>query len=103
MNFARLVCCLALFAWCASAFAQDKQRKTMTFFPGAPPASTAPAPAPAPAPAAPASPVDLSGPEAPAQIAGNFFALLQRGEVEKSYAELTRGSKIAERPEDLKT
>lgn len=80
----------------------------MTFFPGTPPAKTngttpAPAAASTPAPVEPATTVDLSGPEAPAEIAGNFFALLQRGDVEKSYGELTRGSKIAERPEDLKT
>jgi hypothetical protein len=110
MNLARFVCILAIIASSgfAVAVAQEKQRKTMTFFPGTPPAkATGATPAPAAAsnsaPAEPAAAVDLSGPEAPAQIAGNFFALLQRGDVEKSYGELTRGSKIAERPEDLKT
>jgi hypothetical protein len=116
MSSARSLCILALLAgglpW---AHAQDKPRKKMTFYPGAPPAAASAGNVAAGNAAAgtatagnaagesAAAPIDLSAQEAPAQIAGNFFALLQRGDVEKSYAELTRGSKIAERPEDLKT
>jgi hypothetical protein len=118
MSFARFFCvvaCALIAVGVGVSRAQEKPRKKMTFYPGAPPAATgagnvasgsatsgnaAPANA-TPGEAVPA--VDFSGAEAPAQIAGNFFALLQRGDVEKSYAELTRGSKIAERPEDLKT
>ncbi|HEX5177614.1 MAG TPA: hypothetical protein VFV83_11315, partial [Chthoniobacteraceae bacterium] len=115
MSSARSLCILALLAAGLSlAHAQDKPRKKMTFYPGAPPAAPGAGPgtvaaANSEAKAATAvnptggnagettAPIDLSGQEAPGQIAGNFFALLQRGDVEKSYAELTRGSKIAER------
>jgi hypothetical protein len=88
----------------AAAHAQEKPRKTMTFPPGATtPAEASAAPAPAPAPGSARGGYDLTSAEAPAHIAGGFFGLLQRGEVDKAYEELTRGSKIAERPEDLKT
>jgi hypothetical protein len=112
MSSARVLCIIAVIAaGVAVAPAQEKQRKKMTFYPGEQPAAPAPATTassttgstPGANVSEPSPPVDLSGPEAPAQIAGNFFALLQRGDVEKSYSELTRGSKIAERPEDLKT
>ena len=38
----------------------------------------------------------------PAQMAAAFFALLQKGSVDAAYASLTRGSRIAEKPEELK-
>jgi len=39
----------------------------------------------------------------PAQIAAAFFTLLQKSRVEEAYANLTKGSKIAERPEELRS
>ena len=35
-------------------------------------------------------------------MAAAFFALLQKGSVDAAYASLTRGSKIAEKPEELR-
>jgi hypothetical protein len=57
--------------------------------------------------AAPATPADsatsTSGPiTSPGQLVGAFFALLQKGSVDAAYASLTRGSKIAEKPEELR-
>ena len=59
---------------------------------------------PAPAPAAPASeaprvatPTTASN-DVPAQIAGIFFGLLQKGQTDAAYEGLTKNSKIAERP-----
>jgi hypothetical protein len=49
------------------------------------------------------APAEPAGQDGPAQIAGIFFGLLQRGELDQAYETLTKGSKIAERPEDLKT
>ncbi len=67
----------------------------------APAVVAAPQPAPvpvaaaAPAPAAPALDV-------PAQMATDFFAALQRGQIDDAYATLTKGSKTIEKPEDLR-
>ena len=38
----------------------------------------------------------------PGQMAAAFFTLLQKGSVDAAYASLTRGSKIAEKPEELR-
>ena len=55
------------------------------------------------APAAPAPAPSTAGPITdPAQMAAAFFALLQKGSVDAAYASLTRGSRIAEKPEELK-
>ena len=64
-------------------------------------------PVEAPATPAPATPPPTVAPKAatvdePAQIAAAFFGLLQKSRVEEAYTNLTRGSKIAERPEELK-
>lgn len=99
MNLSRLLWLFAVVAVGAAAHAQEKPRKTLTF-PTGPAAPAAPAAPPA---TVAASGLDLTSAEAPLQIAGGFFGMLQRGEVDKAYEELTRGSKIAERPEDLKT
>ena len=57
---------------------------------------------PAP-PAEPAPAPSTAGPITdPAQMAAAFFALLQKGSVDAAYASLTRGSRIAEKPEELK-
>ena len=54
-------------------------------------------------PAAPEAVSSTAGPITdPAQMAAAFFALLQKGSVDAAYASLTRGSRIAEKPEELK-
>lgn len=64
----------------------------------------APAPAPAVAPADVAQPTPQTGPigDGPSQIVANFFASLESGKVDEGYAALTKDSKIAEKPEELK-
>ena len=53
------------------------------------------------APADPATPT--AGPISdPAQMVAAFFSLLQKSSVDAAYASLTRGSRIAEKPEELK-
>ena len=56
----------------------------------------------APAPAAPKPPTTAAS-DLPAQVAGIFFGLLQKNEVDPAYEGLMKGSRIAERPEELKT
>lgn len=46
------------------------------------------------------APTDADGPE---KIIARFFSYLQRKEVDQAYDQLTRGTKIAERAEDVKT
>jgi len=41
--------------------------------------------------------------DAPDKIIARFFSYLQRAEVDQAYDQLTRGTKIAERAEDVKT
>ena len=40
--------------------------------------------------------------DGPAQVVGTFFGSLQQGKVDEAYATLTKGSKIAEKPEELR-
>jgi hypothetical protein len=106
----RLLLTLALLPACA--LAQEKQRKTLTFQPGAktpdatpaPVAKASPAPAVRPPAVTEAKPDDAkpSGDD-PAKAAEAFFTLLGKNLVEQAYANLTRGSKIADRPEELQT
>ncbi len=92
--------CLALAALSAPLSAQEKPaKKTMVFQPGEKvPEGHAPAPIPVEK-----SAFDLSSGEAPAQFALHFFTQLQKGDVDGAYEALTKGSKIAERPEELKS
>ncbi len=54
-------------------------------------------------PAAGESAAPTAGPISdPAQMVAAFFALLQKSSVDAAYASLTRGSRIAEKPEELK-
>lgn len=83
----------------ASVMAQSSSKKTdRVKAPAAAPAQpVAPAPAePAPAPEAP---IVF---EAPEVAIAHFFGSLQRKEVDAAYDQLTRGTKIAERPDDVK-
>lgn len=61
------------------------------------PAVPAAAPATAATNAAPAPSQDI-----PSQMAAEFFAALQRGQMDDAYATLTKGSKTIEKPEDLR-
>ncbi len=63
-----------------------------------------------PVPAAIAQPTIAAAPETPAsdsdgpdKIIARFFTLLQRREVDQAYDQLTRGTKIAERADDVRT
>jgi len=90
----------ALLALSVGGFAQERPAREK---PKAPP--TAPAVpsdatrAETPKPASPTTPSN----DMPAQIAGIFFGLLQKNQVDSAYEGLMKGSKIAERPEELKT
>ena len=44
-----------------------------------------------------------AGTDTPEKIIARFFAYLQRKEVDQAYDQLTRGTKIAERAEDVRT
>ena len=81
---------LALLAAPAFLQAQDKPAKTEK-----------PKPAPTPAVAAPAP--KTADNDVPAQVAAIFFGLLQKNEVDPAYEGLMKGSRIAERPEELKS
>jgi hypothetical protein len=73
-------------ALCATAFSQ-------------PPAVPAVPAVPTVETAVPAEP-EADGPD---KIIARFFSYLQRKEVDQAYDQLTRGTKIAERAEDVKT
>ena len=79
----------------ASAFshAQEKAVKTDK-------AKVVAAPLATPAPSLPGLPVKT---DMPAQIAGIFFGLLEKNEIDPAYEGLMKGSRIAERPDELKT
>jgi hypothetical protein len=94
----------------AGAHAQEKPVKKA--LPVSPAAKATPKPGPLtvpvdPPPMPPAPPAkilfDLSADDAPVQFATRFFGLLQKGDVEGAYDGLTKGSKIAERPEELRS
>lgn len=83
----------ALLAASAFSQAQDKTAKTEK-----------PKPAPAPTAAAPAEkPPVTAANDVPAQVAAIFFGLLGKNEVDPAYEGLMKGSRIAERPDELKT
>ncbi len=92
---------LTITALSVPLLAQEKPgRKTMVFQPGAKTPDGQEAP-----PAQPPvekSAFDLSSAEAPAQFALHFFTQLQKGDIDGAYGTLTKGSKISERPEELK-
>lgn len=98
MNIRHVFCLLILATLGAFAQAQEKtDRKSMTFQPGAktPDGVT-------PAPRFENVSLDASADNAPVVFAKIFFGLLQKNDIDAAYEELTRGSKIAERPEELK-
>jgi hypothetical protein len=87
------------------AFSNAQEKPAKADKPKAPPAAT-PAPKPAEASVGEtprvATPTTASN-DVPAQVAGIFFGLLQKGQIDPAYEGLTKGSKIAERPEELRT
>ena len=103
-----LLIAATLIAGASAALGQARatpERKTMIFQPGA---KTPDAPAATPVPvrpaasAPPAAPANPLGVDEPGQAAAAFFGLLQKQAIDEAYAGLTRGSKIGERPEELK-
>jgi hypothetical protein len=48
------------------------------------------------------APVSAGDASAPGHLAAQFFAALREGEIEQAYATLTKGSKIGDRPEELR-
>lgn len=101
MKFSIILCAASIFG--AAAIAQQSTRPTPkatkpTLTPE-PAAAAAPAPAPS-SPAAPAEPAAEG--ESPEKTVTRFFAALQRKEVDAAYDQLTKGTKIAERAEDVK-
>ena len=60
-------------------------------------------PADAAPPAASPAVVTSTVPPEPAQIVRAFYALLGKGDIDGAYASLMKGSKIGERPEEVKT
>lgn len=90
---------LVAIAVAASAFAQEKTPKPEKSKPAGtenpPPAEVGETPRPP-------TPVTASN-DLPAQIAGIFFGLLQKGQIDPAYEGLTRASKIADRPEEIST
>ncbi len=98
MNFPRLLLCFFAVALSSALSAQEKsdaKPKTMVFPPGSKvPHSLA---------AAEVSPAGGAGEvSAPVQLAAQFFAALREGEIEQAYTTLTKGSKIGDRPEELR-
>lgn len=93
----------ALLALAATASAQEKPKSKILIVPNPVGASEIPAPA---ANAAPSAPPNTSGPATgdavPGKLASIFFSQIREGEIDQAYAVLTKGSKIAERPEELR-
>jgi hypothetical protein len=81
-------------ALCVTAAAQETRK------PKAQPA--APAVPAAPADPGPATTEPATEPDTPEKTVAKFFASIQRKEVDQAYEALTRGTKIAERAEDVK-
>ena len=76
----------------------------MTFQPGAKtPDGYAPPPVATPIPMDAAGAQGGAGIDEPGQAAAAFFTMLQKGQIDEAYANLTKGSKIGERPEELQT
>jgi hypothetical protein len=98
MKFSMILCAASIFG--VAAIAQNTGRPTpkVTKPTLAPEPAAAPAAAPAPA-AATEIAVEANTPE---ETVTRFFAALQRKEVDAAYDQLTKGTKIAERAEDVK-
>jgi hypothetical protein len=93
-------CLSALLALSVSAFAQEKPaREKVKALPTPPVVPTEPTRAETPKPTPAATPAN----DMPAQVAAIFFGLLQKNQIDPAYEGLMKGSKIAERPEELKT
>jgi hypothetical protein len=85
------------FALCLNAAAQEAKKPSVPFFPSVPVVPAAPA---APAETPPVA--QVAEPDSPEKTVARFFASIQRKEVDQAYETLTKGTKIAERAEDVK-
>lgn len=97
----RLVLFLSLVVT-ALAAPPAKPERPSTPSPAAPPKATAQDSATSPAlvvdnAQTSAAPTD----DVPSKMVGDFFASLEKGLIDEAYSNLTKGSKIVERPEDL--
>jgi hypothetical protein len=81
----------------ASAYAQEKNTRK-----AAAPAVEIRAAAPVAPPVEKAPPFDLTADTAPEEFAMRFFASLQKGDVDAAYDGLTKGSRIAAKPDEIK-
>jgi hypothetical protein len=83
MNFRLLLLSILVVAFAATTLAQERAR-------------------PLAANEVAAAPVAGGDVAAPGQLAAQFFAALREGEIEQAYTTLTKGSKIGDRPEELR-
>jgi hypothetical protein len=83
MNFPRLLVTALVVALTAAASAQERAKALV-------------------ANELKAAPIVAPDAAAPAQVAAQFFASLREGEIEQAYTALTKGSKIGDRPEELR-
>jgi hypothetical protein len=105
MKFRFSILLAAVFASLASLHAQEKEKSKKTE-PAAPQVLVSQPGASQPdgllKPLEKPAPVPANVPDGIAQLVAAFFASLEKGEVDTAYATLTKGSKIAEKPEELK-
>ena len=101
MKFLTVICLTSIAV--AGALAQSRPAPKVSK-PNLVPEPSVSAPAPPAAPAVPPADASLAATEgeAPEKTIARFFSYLQRKEVDLAYDQLTRGTKIAERAEDVK-
>ena len=94
-NFRALILIAAAFGLASQLFSQDKPKETrIVFQPGATmPDSQAVDP----------NPAQLKLDPAAGKMIGDFFAALRKNKIDEAYDQLTKGSKIAEKPSDVTT
>ena len=102
MKFLFVVCLTAMAAADVVAQNTTPRPSPKTPKPTLTPEPAAAAPAPVATPAETAAPAPATEGEAPEKTIARFFSYLQRKEVDQAYDQLTRGTKIAERAEDVK-
>jgi len=98
MNFPHLLLLAIASVLATAASAQESSKVRTTVFPPGAKVPMVLAAAEIPATAAP----NAGDVAAPDRLAAQFFAALREGEIERAYATLTKGSKIGDRPEELR-
>jgi hypothetical protein len=86
----------------APAQKNGEKPKTLIFQPGEKLPVVAQEPGPARVEAAPRTVTANPLADGPSQIVATFFGSLKEGKIDEGYAMLTKGSKIAEKPEELR-